>query len=557
MLKLSMHTMLKMIDEDQKPGKNEVVAALRAAVAFAEKAIEEPKIQTVLDEVRKLAIDSSNRDTQMEEKITHIKHQATSLGSSPSIASYASVLSRSSTGSSTSGGASIMPPAMPKQGQAPYNKLNEIMVKLQDDTASKALKGKTPIEMTAMVNDFIKSMNTTRKPIRAAKRLGSGDICIMAANEEEANSLREQKDWMLKLSSNARAVTKTYGLLLHGVRINTVDTKDMATAIKKIQNENASTLSLDIVWLGWFGTNKEGYEKGSLIIELASPDEGNKAMEEGLVIGSELHGCCIYNKQCRSKQCFVCWKYGHLSTACPTKDQVVCGKCSGEHHHKDCTSGTHKCPVCEGRHEAWNKMCVAKKKEIARMRMARLWTPTRFITSKELSINNQTSEQSSSYFQKATNQMRDENAFPRLQSGRGRSTARGGLSNRGGFRTPDLEQTATPNLQPGDKRNATSKSPTRASPRTRSPSKATEEAKRYEEGITAGEINNPEDERPALSQRNGNERLGYPVNGNRKKQIRPIEEQENRNSQRNNTGSIDWAEQANEQAKEINGTPTW
>lgn len=87
-----------------------------------------------------------------------------------------------------------MPPAISKQGQAPYNKLNEIVVKLQDDTANKALEGKTPLEMTRMVNDFIKSTDTTRKPIRTARRLGSGYICVMAANEEEANLLREHKD---------------------------------------------------------------------------------------------------------------------------------------------------------------------------------------------------------------------------------------------------------------------------------------------------------------------------------------------------------------------------
>ncbi len=553
MLKLSMHTMVKMIDEDQKPGKQDMVAALRAATVFVERAIEEPKIQTVLDEVRKLATDSSNRDFSIDEKITHIKHQAASLGSSPSTASYASVLGRSSTASSTTGGVPIIPPAMPKQGQAPYNKLNEIIVKLQDETANKALEGKTPSAMTTMVNDFIKSTDTTRKPIRTARRLGSGDICVMAANEEEANALREHKEWMLKLSSNAKAVTKTYGLLLHGVRIDAIDTKDMATAIKTVQNENANTLSLDIVWIGWFGTNKEGHDKGSLIIELASPEEGNKALEEGLVIGWELHGCCIYNKQCRSKQCFVCWKYGHLSTACPTKDRSICGKCSGEHHHKECTSETLKCPVCDGRHEGWNKVCIAKKKEIARMRLARQWTPTRFVTTKELPASYQTSNQSSSYFQNVTNQMRDERVFPRLSSTCGGPTGRGRMSNRGGFRAPDLGRTATPNLQLNDRRNA-SASPTRVSPRNRSPSKAVDEAKRYEEGIAAGEINNPEEDRRPLSQRDSNERIAFPVNGNKKKQIRSVNDQENENTQ-GDEDAMDWADQSSNPNN--NGKKSW
>ena len=156
---------------------------------------------------------------------------------------------------------------------------------------------------------------------------------------------------MLKLSNNAKAVIKTYDLLLHEVRIDAIDIKDMITTIKTIQNENANTLSLDIVWIGWFGTNKEGHDKGSLIIELASPEEGNKALEEGLVIGSELHGCCIYNKQCRSKQCFVCWKYDHLSTACSAKDRSICEKCLEKHHHKKCTFETLKCSICDGRYE--------------------------------------------------------------------------------------------------------------------------------------------------------------------------------------------------------------
>lgn len=44
-----------------------------AIVAFIERATTEPKIQTILDKIRKLAMDTSNRDTNMDEKITQIK----------------------------------------------------------------------------------------------------------------------------------------------------------------------------------------------------------------------------------------------------------------------------------------------------------------------------------------------------------------------------------------------------------------------------------------------------------------------------------------------------
>ncbi len=231
-------------------------------------------------------------------------------------------------------------------------------------------------------------------------------------------------------------------------------------------------------------------------------------------------------------------------------------RCGGQVAHARLaltTSETLKCPVCDGRHEGWNKVCIAKKKEIARMRLARQWTPTRFVTTKELPASYQTSNQSSSYFQNVTNQMRDERVFPRLSSTCGGPTGRGRMPNRGGFRAPDLGRTATPNLQPNDRRNA-SASPTRVSPRNRSPSKAVDEAKRYEEGIAAGEINNPEEDRRPLSQRDSNERIAFPVNGNKKKQIRSVNDQENENTQ-GDEDAMDWADQSSNPNN--NGKKSW
>lgn len=163
------------------------------------------------------------------------------------------------------------------------------------------------------------------------------------------------------------------------------------------------------------------------------------------------------------------------------------------------------------------------------MRMARQWTPVRFVTTKESPVHYRTSDQASSYFQNASNQGR-ERMFPRLQSTRGGPESRGRMPSRGRFRTPDLGRTATPNLQPSGRRN-TATSPTRASPRTRSPSKAIHEAKQYEDGIAAGEINDLENEKRPLSQRSGNERIAVPVNRNRKRQIRSLEDQENNDNE--------------------------
>ncbi len=105
-----------------------------------------------------------------------------------------------------------------------------------------------------------------------------------------------------------------------------------------------------------------------LIIELADSDKANKAIEEGLVIGSELYGYCVYNRQYRLKQCFECWKYGHISTLCPDKGKQVCRKCTEDHHYKECKATVRKCAVCSGSYKAWNKVCIGRKKEILRIK---------------------------------------------------------------------------------------------------------------------------------------------------------------------------------------------
>ena len=132
--------------------------------------------------------------------------------------------------------------------------------------------------------------------------------------------------------------------------------------------------------------------------------------------------------------------------------------------------------------------------------------------------------------------------FPRLLFTCDGPTDRGRIPNRGEFRAPNLERIVTPNLQPNNKRNA-SASPIRVSPRNRSPSKAIDETKRYEEDIAAGEINNPEKDRRPLSQRDSNERIAFPVNENKKKQIRSVNDQENENTQ-GDEDVMDWADQS-------------
>lgn len=94
MLKLALNELIQISNKEIKSLKNEIVKA------FIDQATAKSKIQTVLEKVRKLVIDSNNRNISIEEKVTHLKHQAFSIASSSVRFSYASVLGQASTTSS-------------------------------------------------------------------------------------------------------------------------------------------------------------------------------------------------------------------------------------------------------------------------------------------------------------------------------------------------------------------------------------------------------------------------------------------------------------------------
>ncbi len=321
----------------------------------------------------------------------------------------------------------------------------------------------------------------------------------MAANKEEVHALRGHKEWIIKLSENAKAVTRTYSILLYRVRIDALlKMNEMATVAKAIQNENVSTLSLSIEWIGWFSPIRDNMDRASLIIELADSNKANKAMEEGLVIGLELHGYYVYNRQCRLKQCFECWKYGYISTLCPDKGKQVCRKCTEGYYYKECKATVRKYAVCGGSYKAWNKVCIGRKKEILRIKQVRVLTPMRFVSKKDSQISHQTGNQPTrNYFQNTVNQLRGEAEFLRLPASSRGLTGRERYM-RGRKDILELNRLTTPILQRLGRGNL-SILLARFSNRNKSPFKATIEAEEYNKAVVTGEISDPTRARALLS----------------------------------------------------------
>ena len=92
----------------------------------------------------------------------------------------------------------------------------------------------------------------------------------------------------------------------------------------------------------------------------------------------------MYNRDCRIKQCFNCYKYGHLSTRCTNK--TSCGRCAHSHEtpmreksQSEClNSHSDKCVNCDQNHTSYSKTCSHRQKKYERIKIIKMNTPKRY-----------------------------------------------------------------------------------------------------------------------------------------------------------------------------------
>ncbi|WP_375449372.1 hypothetical protein [uncultured Nostoc sp.] len=293
---------------------------LQASSAFIEKTKQEPNNHVLLEEIRKAADASTRCETFIEEQITAIKNSAPT-----SNLLYANVASQ---GAARKAAAGIsLPITTPPPS---YNKVNKIIIKLDDKDSAQALSTQSSENILRDINHYLQVKGISHTDIRTARKLKSGDIAIHTANEMETKKLVEEESWTQVLGKKARIVTKTFGVIAHAVRIDFINMKEKEVVMEQIQSKNiASIPDLDIKWIGWLSNPASGKKKTSLVIKCKTAAQANGAIEEGLVIGAELHRYTLYNPPCKQKQCFNCQQYGHLAVHC-TNTQA-CGYCAAAH----------------------------------------------------------------------------------------------------------------------------------------------------------------------------------------------------------------------------------
>ena len=152
---------------------------------------------------------------------------------------------------------------------------------------------------------------------------------------------------------------------------------------------NQSTLSnINPEYIGPLQPSKLDDER-AIILAFQTVKETDDAICHGIVIGGRVFAAAVYNRECRTRQCFNCYKYRHFSPQCT--NQTCCGKCAKTHaiplkddtHNECCKKDPDKCAVCSRIHPAWSKDCKYREQKYEHIRVARLATPMSYGSSQK------------------------------------------------------------------------------------------------------------------------------------------------------------------------------
>ncbi|KAI1290509.1 hypothetical protein F5Y03DRAFT_378290 [Xylaria venustula] len=142
--------------------------------------------------------------------------------------------------------------------------------------------------------------------IASSNQLKSGDLSIKTATTKEMETLRQfTDDWTYRIGNGASVRLPTYGVLVHGIRTNSMDMDKSEDIRNEILLDNKPFIpNAEIRYIGWLSRKSLTKPASFIIIEFKNPADANKIIDEGLIWQGQVFQCELYNKGSRLKQCF-------------------------------------------------------------------------------------------------------------------------------------------------------------------------------------------------------------------------------------------------------------
>ncbi|KAL2036668.1 hypothetical protein N7G274_010618 [Stereocaulon virgatum] len=174
-----------------------------------------------------------------------------------------------------------------------HNKNAEVVVKIDDKEAARALRDMGPTKLTEKANELIDHLKAG---------LPRGYIFFHRGEWKEAEKLRENTEWAKSMGEKARTAAPVFGVLVHGAPANgTLPIRDgrllQKEAIEYIKKENKTPVyepGLEVVWAGFTHKIDKGTNISPLILQFETPEQANAVIRNGLSLGKMMYSCKVY-----------------------------------------------------------------------------------------------------------------------------------------------------------------------------------------------------------------------------------------------------------------------
>jgi hypothetical protein len=192
----------------------------------------------------------------------------------------------------------------------------------------------------------------------------------------------QNNQWIRQaFGEQAQEACRTYAVLVKGLRKADLQEATEGTFGTEIGFQTVDKVKFRL-------PTNPGFTRATVLVTFRSQEEARKACEQGIIWRAQLLDCEPYWAPLEPKQCFKCWKWGHIQRYC--QKEALCGRCGTKAHGEGGKAGEalcptqggqvpYRCPCCGTRgHTAWARECPGRVRAKEEAREAYQYRPRAF-----------------------------------------------------------------------------------------------------------------------------------------------------------------------------------
>ena len=192
--------------------------------------------------------------------------------------------------------------------------------------------------------------------IKKARNTAGGSILIEFEDAGTANNIIE--DWDENLFGGNTGIVKHKPQHTAGI-------------VKEVEELDENEIKEEKIMAQFPDSHIELFKRedrftGTIKIIFKNEETLNNARQEKCRINGQIYIVEVFNPKPKVIKCHICQKFGHVSRVCRSKDNPVCGKCSGKHDTRNCNipKEQYKCVHCDGNHITGSYTCEKVKQKL-------------------------------------------------------------------------------------------------------------------------------------------------------------------------------------------------